>query len=258
MKKIALSITGLLLQLSLCLSPCYAQAQQQPRPTPSRDDEVAFLMFNTAADNHDPDLLLRVMEYTGPTPRAYQVLEIYTTGMAYVYREVPNWARQASHSAILTTEQVNELRRMLAQVPAPVAPAEPQKDQKHLTLVYLSGTQYVRHDYVAPRMPGIVEMIIEKSNAGLSAQEESRAGKPRPKPVIIPDEQNACARREGETLNLEAMSPAELTAYATRRSLLPPDKYRAFKCYAQRNQHIKDEYMNYLWRWIRRYENGEF
>src|SRR2546429_10024026 len=96
----------------LWLQPLICSAQNQA--SVSRDVE-ALKWFDESANSHDPDLLFKALWYVG-SPRAYQVLELYTTGMAYTYRDVPNWAIQASHSGILNTEQLSEIRQMLTEV----------------------------------------------------------------------------------------------------------------------------------------------
>ncbi len=103
-------------------------------------------------------------------------------------------------------------------------------------------------------MPENVEKIIQKVESAMTARRDRTNSKLNP--ILIPEQQNPCAKREGENINLDALSKKELFTYAFRRSLLPPDKYRSFKCYLQKFPNDNDNMIKLMKRWIERYENG--
>lgn len=237
-------ISLLLLQPVIC-----SQAQSQDGA--SRDDEDQS-QFDQSVNSREPELLFKALWYTD-SPRAYQVLELYTTGMSYSRYVITNWSVRGSHAGILNAEQLKEIRRMIAEVRPPEKLPASQEGQKHIAFVHVSDGNYVRYDFVGQSIPNNVERIVEKVEAEMSAAPVLAGKNQRPDPVII---FNPCSKREENDPDLAAMSNEELGAYASRRSLMPLDKYRAIKCYLQRFPDNTDGYIKYMKRWVEKFEKG--
>jgi len=245
--KSTLAIVGFI--FFLLLQPQVCSAQDQALRLREAEARKAF---DEAANQHDPDLIFKALWYS-ESPVSYYELELYTTGVAYTARVVYDWAVQASHSGILSAAQLNEIKRLLAELKPPETTAKSQAGQKYMVFVYVNGDKYVRSDFAGDSVPGSIENIIKRVDAEMS-EESLRPDKfPRLDAKIVA---NPCAKREGDVIDLEAMSSQDIMTYSFRRSLLPPDRYRAIKCYLQKSPNDNSDYGRFLRTWAEKYESG--
>ena len=101
-------IAHVLIALSLTVVSC-----QSNDPATGGSDFDASTEVKGAETTVPGELLLRMLQFEAPYPGHFQELRLYRDGVALTFRNVPNGARQGSHSARLRQDVFNAVQRKL-------------------------------------------------------------------------------------------------------------------------------------------------
>jgi hypothetical protein len=174
MKRCLLLFAALLISVQACFA-------QEQRKTGNILDEMTLKEFNDAANARQEDLLLKALWYIAPYDRVYHVVVLTQDGMAYTAREVPH-AHQASKWGRLSAEQLEEVRRMLANpnLKPGSDPLKFHKGKAHTAFVFFNGDAYARYDYVGS-LPSEVQGVLDFVRSEIERQESRRSGEERRK-----------------------------------------------------------------------------
>jgi hypothetical protein len=130
--------------------------------TPSPPDFDASNEVKSAKTIVPGELLLRVLQFDAPYSGYFQELRLYRDGRALTFRNVPNWAKQASQGATLKESALATVRRSLAaaDLSGYSASSMPQPTGKHTVLILFDGHAYQRRNFNGP-LPASIQAPID-------------------------------------------------------------------------------------------------
>lgn len=169
MKNILCLIKLLMFSLTLAVSTSMAQSNQNENFLNAPE----LRWFNMEVNHIKPDILFKAVWYVAPNRTSYDILELRKDGSAFTCRVVPNWAMQAAHSAKLSGEQIEEIKRLLAkiQIKERAALLEPKDKEKHAALVFLHQEKHVRADFVGS-LPVEMQQVFDFVDSEITIQGE--------------------------------------------------------------------------------------
>ena len=160
-------LVSALLILSCLSMSATSFAQDQPR-IDSTEENLRW--FDRDANTTEKDLLFKALTYTAPDPKVYFVFKVYQDGRVVSWREVINWAAQNSHSARLSSAQVELIKEKLNHIKQPAMPAEAKVGQRYTAFLYLDDAKYTRYNFIGWPIQNEVGDIIELVESELRAQ----------------------------------------------------------------------------------------
>jgi hypothetical protein len=113
------------------------------------------------------ELLLRMLQFDAPYPGFFQELRLYRDGTANTFRNVPDWALQASHGGRLGEKALAEVRRSLSEADlSGFSPSSmPEPSRLHTVLIFFDGNAYQRRNFNGP--------LPAKIQAGISVVQDA-------------------------------------------------------------------------------------
>jgi hypothetical protein len=108
------------------------------------------------------EMLLRMLQFDAPYSGFFQELRIFRNGTALTFRNVPNWAKQASHFASLNQSDLATVRRGIAaaDLSGYTPSLKPQPTGQHTVLIYFDGQAYQRRNFNGP-LPSTIQSAID-------------------------------------------------------------------------------------------------
>jgi serine beta-lactamase-like protein LACTB len=151
-----------------------AVSQDSPNRSLSKPDFDASREVRDAKTIVPGELLLRMLQFEAPYPGFFQELKLYRDGSAVTFRNVPNWAYQASAFARLEQNELGGVRRSLAAIDLSEnsASSSPQPAGLHTVFIFFDGQAYQRRHFNGP-LPANIQAPIGVVQAAIKAAPSS-------------------------------------------------------------------------------------